>query len=252
MVFIKALLKIVWLMSLACLLFLFFLKPPIPTSDKILDIVKSHEPKQTEIEPVIIEHKYGGFDYQVEHKYEYDIYGLVVSKYDSDIWFDFYHKRDPANTTDLCLIWGENVDSVSYKDVHYSSGEFTCTYFWSHTMNPPFSNSHLSNNHLVPKDEALARTAKSVWIGDQVHVKGYLSTYKVYKDGKQVSSRGTSTVRNDSGNGACETIYIESIEIVKRGNPLLFDAKRYSPWALLISTLLLAFIFYAEMKRGVV
>ena len=32
-------------------------------------------------------------------------------------------------------------------------------------------------------------------------------------------SRGTSITRNDTGNGACETIYVEDFEIIKENSP---------------------------------
>ena len=33
--------------------------------------------------------------------------------------------------------------------------------------------------------------------------------------------RGTSTTREDTGNGACETVYLTEFEVVKKANPKL-------------------------------
>jgi hypothetical protein len=42
--------------------------------------------------------------------------------------------------------------------------------------------------------------------------------------------RGTSTVRTDGGNGACETVYLEDFEILRRGG---------GPWHLLVKIALI-------------
>jgi hypothetical protein len=53
-------------------------------------------------------------------------------------------------------------------------------------------------------------------VGDQIRIKGWLSSYGVAKNGKLIGGkRGTSTVPNDTGNGACETIYLQTIHILK-------------------------------------
>jgi hypothetical protein len=71
----------------------------------------------------------------------------------------------------------------------------------------------------------LRRTAKFVFVaatimrarkGDQVHLKGWLVSY-----GQKGTPyrRMTSTTRNDRGNGACETIFINEFEILREANP---------------------------------
>ena len=35
--------------------------------------------------------------------------------------------------------------------------------------------------------------------------------------GDQIRLRGTSTLRNDTGNGACETIYVSEVEVLAAG-----------------------------------
>ena len=50
-------------------------------------------------------------------------------------------------------------------------------------------------------------------VGDQVHFRGYLAEYSHGGGFK----RGTSIVRTDTGNGACETVFVEDVEILKPG-----------------------------------
>jgi hypothetical protein len=80
-----------------------------------------------------------------------------------------------------------------------------------------FSGRHLSNNHILCADEDLSRLILKVRPGDQVHFKGYLVNYS--QPANQFS-RGTSTVRDDTGNGACETVFVTDFSILKRATPV--------------------------------
>ena len=53
----------------------------------------------------------------------------------------------------------------------------------------------------------------SIKIGDSIHVRGYLASYS-HNQGFAFQ-RGTSATRSDTGNGACETIYLEDIDIIQ-------------------------------------
>jgi hypothetical protein len=68
----------------------------------------------------------------------------------------------------------------------------------------------LSNNHLLSADHATRERIDSIRIGDQIRIKGRLASYGAV--GGPV--RGTSTTRDDSGNGACETIFVDEFEII--------------------------------------
>ena len=68
----------------------------------------------------------------------------------------------------------------------------------------------LSNNHLISDDEFIRDQVKDINIGDQIRVRGYLASYGSEGGGK----RGTSTTRLDTGDGACETLYVEDFDII--------------------------------------
>ena len=51
--------------------------------------------------------------------------------------------------------------------------------------------------------------------GDQIRFRGMLASYS-HSGGK--FRRGTSTSRTDTGNGACETVFVTDFEIVKKAN----------------------------------
>ncbi len=160
----------------------------------------------------------GEIDYTVQPLYTYDLYGMVVSKHNADTWWDFLHREwnDRLNITDLCVVWGNNMRSGAYRDIDFSSGQFTCNFQTSSSEAwAAFDTTAISNNHLLSNDPGLARKMRDVRIGDQIHFSGYLAEYS-HNHGRPFS-RGTSTVRTDSGNGACETVYVEAFDILRRG-----------------------------------
>ncbi len=160
----------------------------------------------------------GEIAYEIRPLYKYDLYGMVVSKHNADTWWDFLHKewKDQLNITDLCVVWGNNVKSGAYRDIDFSSGQFTCNFKTSSNEAwAAFDTAAISNNHLLTADTGLASKMRKVRIGDQIHFSGHLAEYS-HNHGFPFK-RGTSTVRTDSGNGACETVYVDSFEILQRG-----------------------------------
>lgn len=165
---------------------------------------------------------------------------MVVTQYDSENWLDFRHKQDPGNVKDVCLVWGDNIVNGSYKKVSFSSGEFHCYWQWF-GQNPSFSDQLVSNNHLLPSNSEIYQKLKSVNIGDQVEIKGYLVNYQAYNSaGVELFYRNTSTTRLDTGDGACEIIYVTGVTIIKRANTLLHIVNQGLGYIVLI--LILAFI----------
>lgn len=86
-----------------------------------------------------------------------------------------------------------------------------------------FDQNAISNNHLLTESPRLAKELLKVRVGDQIHFRGRLSEYS--HNVGFAFKRGTSTVRTDSGNGACETVYVDSIDIIRAGG---------KPWRTLV------------------
>lgn len=205
-------------LSLTVFIVTFFLKNRLPPSQKI-NTALYQEPLQTAVDLEEIEVVKDNAIYEVQPLYEYELYGLVVADYNSENAFDFAHKlwNDSLNSKDLCVIWGNNVKRDDYLDVSFSHGEWTCYYrYYSNTIQ--FNGDELSNNHLLPQDEQVYKQIMKASVGDQIHLKGYLSSYAWKDTDGRAMSRGTSTVRDDTGNGACETIYVNQFEILEKGN----------------------------------
>ncbi len=189
------------------------------------DLLK--EPVQVQIRQAAFDTTVNGVTYTIQPLYTYDLRGLVVSMHDSKTWWDYIHREwnDHLNVMDLCVVWGNNAESGAYHEVEFSSGQFVCYFNPKSIESPrPFDPYSLSNNHLLTDNPDIARTIRKVRIGDQVRFRGYLAEYSHNHDG-QPFKRGTSIVRTDTGNGACETIYVEEFEILKPGG---------GPWRALV------------------
>lgn len=157
--------------------------------------------------------------YQIEPKYSYELEGVVVSYHDADVISDIYHHdmwKDYLNLRDICVIWGDNVRSAVYQKMQFENTTWTCWAYWpDRETGKQFSMQQLSNNHILSHDEAISSRLLSAEVGDYVRMKGLLVDYRNPASG---FNRKTSTVRNDTGNGACETIYLEAFEVVDKAN----------------------------------
>ena len=69
---------------------------------------------------------------------------------------------------------------------------------------------------LLTDKPGIARTMRKVRPGDQVRFRGYLAEYSHNHNGRPFH-RDTSIVRNDTGNRACETVFVEDFEILRPG-----------------------------------
>jgi len=159
-----------------------------------------------------------GYSYTVLPVAAYEIWGMVVSSHYAGSFLDITHEtaKDYLNIKDLCLLWGKNLETDAFRKLKFWNRDFTCFYSWSDpAAGQAFSPSHISNNHLITSDHALRKAIRSVRRGDQVHFRGWLAAYG-HKGSN--SRRGTSTTRNDTGGGACETVYVTQFEIISRAN----------------------------------
>ncbi len=152
-------------------------------------------------------------DYLIEPRYRYDLHGVVVSYGHHDGNYSLHRLwNDHLNVADICIVWGDNANGVDLNRFSFRNGKFTCNYSTSDPVAwERFREDQISNNHLLTEDEGLRARIGDVRIGDQVRVRGWLASYS-NDDGFK---RGTSTTRDDSGNGACETLYVEDFRILQ-------------------------------------
>lgn len=192
---------------------------PLPARARLLPEM-SGEPLQTAPRTTAaFAARMGGVDYRVQPVADYELYGLVVSRHDANIWWDWIHaaSNDHLNAVDLCVIWGVNAADGAYERIKFWSGQFVC-YFQTSDMSvakPQYFRA-LSNNHLLTDDPSIARALRRVRIGDQIRISGQLAEYS-HNHGFAFH-RGTSITRDDTGNGACETIFVRELSVLRRAD----------------------------------
>lgn len=177
------------------------------------------EPVQTDTVREEFETQVNGEVYTVIPLFDYELQGVIVSDHNADSFLDIWHHKrwhDFLNQKDLCVIWGENIVSGVYKSVEFSNDSWTCWVSWRDSeTGHRFKMDNLSNNHLLIDNRTVQTALKSAELGDQIRFKGFLAEYANKANGFK---RGSSTIRGDSGNGACETVYLTDFEIVKKAN----------------------------------
>jgi len=189
--------------------------------------------------------EYMGFQYNVKTIADYELWGLVVSHNDIDGISDRYHDETSVDTKDLCVIWGDNLRTDDYQSASYRSGAWTC--YFEYDGEVQFNHNQLSNSHIITDIDNVRETLNHVEIGDQIHISGMLVSYQ---DERHPDFwRTSSTVRTDSGNGACEVIFTREVEILATGNPQWRTLYRWSWKLLLVFILLKTAVFIREVTQ---
>jgi len=190
----------------------------------------TEEPVQFESDAEDLIANVGEHEYEITPLYDYEITGLVVSYRLHNGNYGVHRlTQDHLNVADLCIIWGANATDLPLTRFKFWNREFTCYVQSSRDHWDSFNTDELSNNHLITDDPDIRDAIRDVGIGDQITIKGRLAEYRNVQTG---GKRGTSTVRTDTGNGACETILVDEMTIVSSFT---------SPWrsAMYLSLLLL-------------
>ncbi len=217
----------------------------LPEAPAIDRAITQGEPVQAASDQRVFTTVIKGYTYTITPRATYDITGLVVSQHRGDALLNLYHQADAGNIEDVCVVWGDVITNGSYRQVSYSSGEFTCYYAWTGVA-PPFNPQRMATNHLIPAGDAVARQIRAIRIGDQLRMRGLLVDYTVSSDGREVFTRRTSLTRTDTGNGACEILYVTDVHVLRPGNRLRADAARYAWYASLGVFVVLTVVWLAR------
>lgn len=177
---------------------------PINTS---YDPVQETYPDNVE-EPII--RTIGGRQTLIIPKASYKIAGRVVSR--RHYHMDWHSKLSPV---DLAMSWGpmasKEIDKyVSYKHTdryyHYSySGDFP--------LEPSVILRHTANEHLIPANNRIEKTIRSIKVDEVVELEGYLVNIEGYDQEHEIMVMKSSLTREDTGPGACEIMYVTKVRI---------------------------------------
>ncbi len=183
-------------------------------------------------------------EYRIQPLYSYELHGLVVSFRHHEGEFMLHRLwNDHLNVADLCVIWGRNARELKLNLYDFWNAEFTCyVEAPSRKLWQAFETTQLSNNHLLTDKSHIRTAIESIEVGDQILLTGYLAEYS-NQDGFR---RGSSIVRTDSGNGACETIYLESFTIIQ---PMESIWRKLNPVAS-VGAMVSALLWLVGVARG--
>lgn len=115
---------------------------------------------------------------------------------------------------DFTLGWGPMSDTTILKQLSFTHGFRLVA--WSPAdssgwpLDPAELNRHASNMHVVPASPEIAQQLSRLAVDDIVRFRGYLIQATAVSDG---ASWNSSLSREDTGNGACEVMWVEQVEI---------------------------------------
>ena len=157
-----------------------------------------------------------GYDLTIDFKYTYDIEALVISTKD----YSPSNIGNKLSPKDLALAWGPVAQVNDKYDFHWRHG--SRFYYWNldswddleRIGGESVVTEHSANCHIIPADDEVKKKVKKMKAGDHIRLKGYL----VNIDGSTSDGNTfwwySSTVRSDSGDGACEVIYVTDAQIL--------------------------------------
>jgi len=109
---------------------------------------------------------------------------------------------------DLALGWGPMSDQTVLDQIDISQGGRF--YRWR-VKNYPIPRQqiieHSANMHMIPANDEVRNDLLAVRVGEVVHIEGYL----VVATSEDGAIWKTSLTRKDSGDGACELVWVENI-----------------------------------------
>jgi hypothetical protein len=120
-----------------------------------------------------------------------------------------YDRAARLAATDLALGWGEMSDqSVLDRLTISQSSRF---YWYEYRTPPPIPQGAIvrqsANVHIIPADDEVKAACKALRAGDLIHLDGEL----VEVTGPGFVTWRSSLRRDDSGNGACEILFVEHV-----------------------------------------
>lgn len=166
-------------------------------------VLAAEDPQQTAVNAAEPQTIHG---YQITPLADFNIKARVLASTN-------YHlgREAELSPVDLALGWGRMSDEAVLKQINIrQSNRF---YYW-HVDEFPIPRqeieSHSANMHMIPADARIEKILKSARVGQLVQLRGYLVEAKS-ADGWRWQS---SLTRNDTGNGACELLLVQSAAVL--------------------------------------
>ncbi len=169
-------------------------------------ILVAEKPLQVDLQPSLFMLN----DYQLTRKASFEIRARVLSK-------EPYYLNRTADLApiDLALGWGAMSDSAVLDQIDISQS--ARWYRTRYELPPPIPDQQIiassSNMHMIPARKGIERSLKKLREGDIVLIRGYL----VDVDHDSGWYWRSSMSRTDTGDGACELVFVEYLSVENPG-----------------------------------
>ncbi len=200
------------ILSLAAILGLLLISRPrstvVPQDISLLQ--PTDDPIQSSItgeaaNPIVWEEN--GMTWTIQPQASYQIAARVLGNKRYHDWQSGVAPRD------LALGWGDMSDPSVDEWIHWQQSNRWYLYDWN---NGVYSRSymirHSANVHIIPATDNLDKALRQIEKNDLVYLEGYLVNLQV-RDGDRVGHVNTSLSREDTGDGACEILYVERLVV---------------------------------------
>jgi hypothetical protein len=150
----------------------------------------------------------GGFRYTARAEFSMRARVLSTERY----WFDGGSAVSPI---DFAVGWGRMSDQAVIDQMGYAQTQRWYRY-WPKGRQFPLSAQEIAassaNMHMIPSEKEVNQVLRDVRRGDLISLSGYL----VSVSGENGWKWDTSLSRTDTGNGACELVWVKSLIIHRR------------------------------------
>ena len=166
------------------------------------------DPEQVMLDPnTVAPWNLRGFTFKALATYSITARILDLAPYAHDRWSDI-------SPVDLALGWGSMSDPTIYEQ--FDITQYDRHYIWRYSGTPPIPESeiisHSANTHLIPADDSVRDRIFTFQRHDVVRLVGYLVHIDL-PDGTTIVS---SLLRTDTGDGACEVMWVKQADKIGR------------------------------------
>ena len=196
------LMRIIWIAALAFCVFLTYHTCSNREISRPPGVLAAEDPVQTPMSS-LPEISHGVYRLRPLAGFEIKARVILAKRY----WFGRGSDLAPV---DLALGWGPMSDQEVLK--HFTFSQSDRFYFWRTTTFPvprETVESHSANMHMIPANAEIESELKGLRPGHIVHVRGYLVEASGPDGGRWISSLS----RTDTGRGACEVVFVKSLNV---------------------------------------
>lgn len=179
-------------------------------SEPISAIDTSLDPVQTELmeaDMITLQGEKGEISLSPMATYSVSAKVMSATNYSSDWQAEF-------EPTDLALAWGDLAEPGYDEGISYTqSGRW---YYYNYEADfkadSTYIIEHSSNHHIIPANDTIKNAVRRVKEGQKVKIDGYLVDVR-YITTEGEYTQNSSLTRSDSGDGACEVVYVEKLQV---------------------------------------